>query len=341
MCLRVPIEDMSGAGEARRTALRFAQVLNFDEDEAGRVALAVTEAGTNIAQHAGHGEVLLRSMAMDASSGLEVLALDRGPGIDNLGACMRDGYSSAGSRGAGLGAIKRLSTSFDIFSAPGKGTALLSRHGARPKRAADSRLIWGAVCLPFDGEEASGDAWAVNEAPGRSTILVVDGIGHGLYAFEAAQDALEIFEGVKGAAPAAIIQTLDQRLRGTRGVVALLVDINWSSREVRHAGLGNISGKLLPNDQKSVGLISLPGTIGQGPQKAREFSHHLPDDGLVVLHSDGLSSHWDLDDYPGLSQKDPSLIAGVLYRDFRHQNDDVVVLVGRERRHHSKKEETA
>ena len=59
--------------------------------------------------------------------GVEILALDKGPGIRDLERSLRDGYSTAGGAGTGLGAISRLSSEFDVYSPPGKGTALLAR----------------------------------------------------------------------------------------------------------------------------------------------------------------------------------------------------------------------
>jgi anti-sigma regulatory factor (Ser/Thr protein kinase) len=336
MCWSVSIEDVTGAVEARRIATRLAESLQFSESDVGRIGLVVTEAATNIARHAGRGEILLRRTAMDTSADVELLALDNGPGMSNVAECMRDGFSTAGSRGVGLGAISRLSTTVDILSAPGKGTALLSRISPRGKRLLESQLVWGAVCVPIRGRDVSGDGWAVDEAPGRSTILVVDGLGHGLHAFDAAQEALRVFHRMSGKGPESLLRALDQDLRGTRGAAALTVDINWPDRKVRYAGVGNIAGMLLPPGQNGWGLVSHPGSLGLATGRVQEFTCRWPDKALMVVHSDGLSRRWDLATYPGLSQRDPSLIAGVLYRDFHTRKDDAVVLVCRERDRRSK-----
>ncbi len=330
MCLAVSIEDITGAVDARRVVTGLAEALEFSESDVGRAALVVTEAATNIARHAGRGQILIRRIAMDTSAGIEIIALDSGPGM-NVAECMKDGFSTAGSRGVGIGAIARLSTTFDILSVPGKGTAILSRIVVRPKPSLEPRLAWGAVCVPIRGQEVSGDAWAVDEAPGRTRILVVDGVGHGLHAFDAAQQALSGFHRMSGEGPEPSLRALDQDLRGTRGAAAMTVDISWPEREMRYAGVGNIAGMVLAPGQRGTGLVSHPGALGQTTRRFQEFKHRWPDKALLVLHSDGLSSRWDLETYPGLSQRDPSLIAGVLYRDFHNRNDDVVVLVCRDR----------
>lgn len=334
MCSSVPIEDITGAIEARRLVTLLAEALQFSEADVGRACLVVTEAATNIARHAGHGEMLFRRCAMNAGAAIEIVALDSGPGMANVAQCMKDGFSTGGSRGVGLGAIERLSTKFDIISIPGKGTALLSRIVVRPKRSLDTtqgaQFMWGVVGAPLRGQEVSGDAWAVQEAPLRTRVLVVDGLGHGLHAFDAAQEALRSFHSISADGPEATLRTLDKDLRGTRGAAALMVDIHWARRELQYAGVGNIGGMLLPSVGKGTGLVSHPGALGQATRRFQQFTHRWPEKGLLVLHSDGLSSRWDLRSYPGLSQRDPSLVASVLYRDFRTRNDDVVIFVGRE-----------
>jgi anti-sigma regulatory factor (Ser/Thr protein kinase) len=331
--LSLPIEEASGVAEARRFALKLAEVLQFSKSDMGRVALVVTEAATNIIQHAGRGEILLRPFAFDAPTSLEVLALDKGPGIANVAEALRDGFSTGGSAGQGLGAIARLSTFFEISSAPGKGTALLARIGrVKSKRPAEPGLEWGVVCVPKREEEVCGDAWAVTAGHVRNTILIVDGLGHGLHAFEAAREALRAFWEHAGERPASILNALHQTLRGTRGAVAAVAAIDWDTRELRWAGAGNIAGTLVPVEGKASSLVSHSGTVGQNVTRFQEFTQRWPHEGLVIAHSDGLSNRWELKSYPGLTRKDPSLIAGVLYRDFASRLDDTVVLVGRERR---------
>jgi anti-sigma regulatory factor (Ser/Thr protein kinase) len=330
--ISLPIEEASGVAEARRFAMKLAEALQFSESDIGRVALVVTEAATNIVQHAGRGEILLRPFALEAPASLEVLALDKGPGMANVAEALRDGFSTGGSPGHGLGSIARLSTCFEISSAPGKGTALLARIGrVKPKRPAEPGLEWGVVCVPKREEEVCGDAWAVTAGHVRNTILVVDGLGHGLPAFDAASEALRAFWERAGERPESILNALHENLRATRGVVAGVAEIDWDTRELRWAGAGNIAGTLVPVEGKASSLVSHSGTVGQNVTRFQEFTHRWPDEGLLILHSDGLSSRWALEPYPGLTRKDPSLVAGVLYRDFASRRDDVVIFVGRER----------
>ena len=329
----VPVLEMSGVGEARRLANAYAEAIGFSQTDAERMALVVTEAATNLVQHGGGGELLLRAWGSRSPARcLELLALDQGPGMANVSACMRDGFSTGGSRGVGLGAIARLSTTFDVFSVPGKGTAILARIGdSTVKGTTRAGLEWGAVCVAKRGEEVSGDAWAVRDDRGLSTILVVDGLGHGPHAFAAAGEALLTFGQHAAGGPESLLRALDVALQGTRGAAVAVAEIEWAKRELSFAGVGNVAGTLLSPHAHSRSLVSHNGTAGQSIDRIQEFSHPWPEAGIVVMHSDGLSNSWELNAYPGLSQKPPSLIAGVLYRDFVRRRDDVVVVVARER----------
>ena len=124
--ISLPVEEASGVAQARRFAMKLAQALEFSEADSGRAALVVTEAATNIVQHAGRGEILLRAIAHAFSSQapacIEVLALDKGPGITDLEQAMTDGFTTKGGLGLGLGGSKRLVNEFELVSRVGEGT---------------------------------------------------------------------------------------------------------------------------------------------------------------------------------------------------------------------------
>ena len=105
----VAVTDPSQVAEARRAGAVLARAVGFDEERAGRLALVVTESGTNLLRHAGGGHILLRAVDDHGAAAVDVLALDRGPGMTNVARCLEDGYSTAGGAGTGLGAMRRLS----------------------------------------------------------------------------------------------------------------------------------------------------------------------------------------------------------------------------------------
>ena len=159
----------------------------------------------------------------------------------------------------------------------------------------------------------------------------MDGLGHGPAAFEAARKALETFEDDEETGPERLLRRLDIDLRGTRGAAIAVAEVDWARRTLLFSGVGNIAATLLSPGTKSRSLVSHNGTAGQSIERLQEFDCPWPAGGLMVMHSDGLSPQWELDDYPGLGPKAPSLIARVLYRDFVRRRDDVVVVVFRER----------
>ena len=333
----VAIEQPSGVGEVRRVALDLAEALHFNAPEIDRAVQVVSEAATNILKHARRGEILLRASAPEAPPSLEILALDQGPGMGNVANALRDGFSTSGSPGLGLGAIARISNFFEISSAPNKGTALVARIDANaPGRPLQNDpnlpgLEWGVVCVPKPGEEVCGDAWAVKAGAARDSVLLVDGLGHGIPASEAAGQALHAFERCAGERPETSLKILHEAMSQTRGAVAAIAEIDWRERTFRYAGAGNIAASLVPVKGAAYNMVSHNGTVGKQVSRFQEFSYPWPEQGLLILSSDGLSTQWTLEPYPGLSRKHPSLIAGVLYRDFASRRDDVVVLVARER----------
>jgi len=328
----VEIGDSSGPAEARRISTRLADEIGFSEAETNNVAIVVTELATNLVKHAKQGQIILGSLRQGEISGVEILSLDQGPGIANVAQCMRDGYSSAGSLGNGLGAIARLAYEFDIYSVLGKGSAVLARLWAGKHRSQPtSRIDFGVSCLPMAGEEICGDGWA-HEALADSTVcMVVDGLGHGPQAAHAADEAVATLREHKMKSPAEIMEKIHGVLRSTRGAALAIGQIHHDDQVFRFCGLGNISGSIITNGTVRR-LASNDGTAGVAARKITVFSYPWNPDSLLIMHSDGLLSRWDFEKYPGLAQRHPSLIAAVLYRDFYRGRDDVTVLAGKTHR---------
>jgi anti-sigma regulatory factor (Ser/Thr protein kinase) len=323
------IHDASGAGQARRTAADLAEVLGFSADDVGRLGIVVTEAATNLVKHGGGGELLLRTLGGDGARGIGLLALDRGPGFANLAEAMRDGFSSAGTPGTGLGAIRRLSSLFDIYSVPGAGVALMATLWPGTPPADGPGPLASGINVAYPGERVSGDAWALETTPDRTVILVSDGLGHGALAATASEAAVAIFKERIGLRPREILEHVHQGLRPTRGAAVAVTEIDSRRGVVHFAGIGNIGGTVLMDD-RTWSLVSHHGTAGHDVRRIQEFSYPWPPGATLVLHSDGLVSHWTFDHHPGLAARHPMLIAGILYRDFRRGRDDTTVVVLRE-----------
>jgi len=341
--------ERSDVAEARRACIARATGLGFDESDAGRVAIVASELATNLVKHGGGGEILLGVEENGDGSGIELIALDKGRGMADVAQCLRDGYSTAGSAGTGLGAMERQSDVFELFSAPGLGTAVLARLRPRRRRepppagavlrplAAGLRI--GGVNVPVRGEPVSGDAWAsapppaAADGPGGVRLLLADGLGHGPLAAQASAEAVRFFRAHWTQTPAELVETIHLGLRATRGAAVAVVAIDPERGVVTTCGIGNIAGTILAGGQTRR-MVSLSGTAGLVARKFQEFSYPIAAAGgagraqfLVVMHSDGLVSQWSLDRYPGLAIRDPTLISAVLYRDYARGRDDTTVVV--------------
>lgn len=312
---RISVREPTDIAEARRRTATLAAAAGLDEAEAGRAGIAVSELATNIVRHGGGGEILL-----EANGGLQMIALDRGPGIGDLSDALRDGFSTGGTRGEGLGAVRRQADVFQVYSRPARGTAVLARFHRRG--AAPEAVNWGAVAFPYPGETVSGDGWALRRDEGALSIMVADGLGHGLLAHEAAKTALSAFEKHGGREPEVFLQHAHAALRPTRGAAVSLARI--SDGRVDYAGVGNISGVLVEDAQRK--MITHNGTLGHTAKKFQSFTYPTGPHPLIVMHSDGLGSSFSFRDYPGLAACEPILIAAVLYRDFDRKRDDVTVV---------------
>lgn len=326
--ISVAVEDSSQIGYARRKAVSLANECGFAESTIGRVSIVVTELATNLVRHALQGEILLRISNRNAS--LEVLSIDRGPGIGDLRQSMVDGFSTAGTPGNGLGAISRMSSAMDCFSTVPGGTVIYSRIDNDEKAFAPEVPVSGIVHLPAPYETVCGDVWRMAIQNDRTAVMLVDGLGHGPQAFEAAEEAGLVFDADPFAELSEMVGRCHARMRSTRGGALAVAHVDRASRSVKYVGVGNIAGTLQPlAGGKRQGLVSHNGTVGLQCPRSQEFSYFYEGEPLLILHSDGLQTRWAMDAYDGLMQRHPALIAGVLYRDFKRGRDDVTVFVAR------------
>jgi anti-sigma regulatory factor (Ser/Thr protein kinase) len=325
---RHPVSDNSHVASVRRAAGDLAQQLGFGDVRAGEVAICVTEAATNILKHAGSGEILLRPIA---GKGLEVLAIDSGPGIVSLQSAFADGTSTAGSYGVGFGAMRRLAAVFDVYSTPGQGLVLYMLLCASGQDCIPSRTI-GVICLPIQGETIPGDCWGMALAPTEATLMVADGLGHGVLAAEASEAAVSLLGREATARPAMLIDDAHALLRSTRGAAVAVAYMDSISETLTYAGIGNIAAHVYFGADRRQ-LVSHNGIVGSNMRKVQEFTCDWKEGAMLVMHSDGLGSRWDLDAYPGLAARHPALIAAILYRDHCRGRDDVTVVVLNEEHH--------
>ncbi len=325
------IDDASRIAEARRAAATLGHTMGLTPELVAQASLVISEMCTNILKYADRGELLMSTLCANGTAyGLDIVALDRGPGIANLDVAAKDGFSTGGSLGIGLGAMRRAASVFDVYAAPGGGTAVLVRLLEKKVAApADDAFTLGSRMTPIRNEIVSGDSWSCLHFDASMAVTVVDGLGHGTKAAEAAHAAVDAFQrSVRQGGPAQAIQMAHQSLRATRGAVMAVASIDAKAQTLHFAGLGNISAVVYTQGVPTR-LLSSDGTVGYGLRKARECSAAWPPNSTLIMNTDGLSSRWNLAKHAGLLACHPVLIAAVLHRDFARNTDDATVVVVR------------
>ena len=319
------VDHPSAAGGVRRAASALAGRLGFEEGRAAEVGLVVAELVGNQVKHAGSGSVLLRTRrAAEQEPAVEVLAMDSGPGMRDVVAAMKDGVSSRGTLGIGLGTLTRLASAWDVYSAPGAGTVIAATFCGEA-----AELPWTdgptGVTRAMTGQRICGDAFAVRVDDGMVTVMVADGLGHGPLAATASREAVRAFQAAPAGRPGRYLEAVHTALVGTRGAAVMVAQPD--ADQIRIAGLGNIAAFQRGLRGRSRGLLSYPGIAGSGARTVRETAYPSEGPGVLVLHSDGLTDRMDLDKYPGLLSRTPLVVAGVLLRDFGVRRDDASVVV--------------
>lgn len=311
------LEDATQVGAARRLAARAAEFAELPELVAGRLGLIVVELATNLLKHATRGRLLLRTEGQGADATVDVVSIDHGPGMD-LERCFDDGFSTGGTPGTGLGAVRRAATLFDAHSDE-RGSVLFARLGTMPGPRR------GSIAVALAGESDSGDGWRFEAREAGWSAAVVDGLGHGAGAAEAAAVVLGT-HAEHPDAPARCLQLAHERARATRGAACTVVVHDARAHSLVHAGVGNVAATLVGLDD-SRGLAAQNGTLGAVCPGVREQRVDAPPRSLLIMHTDGLTARWRLSDYPGLRTRHPQVVAGVLFRDAQRPRDDATVLV--------------
>lgn len=307
----------------------------FTRNRAAQIDIVVSELTSNLIKHAGSGEILYRiSQGQDPKqSAFEIFSIDNGPGMHNVGSMLRDGISTTRTLGQGLGAIRRLSDDFHIYSQPGWGTIVYARIIAQPASPLPIRqnpLELNTLLVAKPGEEVCGDGIARKMVgPDEVHIMLGDGLGHGPNAHDAINTAIQAFNACTQNEPVEIIRFIHQAVRKTRGLVATIAVLNFNTKICRLCGVGNIATRLYDGTtfKKFMpynGIIGLNMLNTMSPQEVR-IDHNY----LLVMCSDGINTRWDVSKFPGLIRGELPMLASLLYKDFCRRNDDSSILIGK------------
>jgi serine phosphatase RsbU (regulator of sigma subunit) len=154
------------------------------------------------------------------------------------------------------------------------------------------RIDIGVAQLARSGEVHSGDRHVVRTVAARTLIGVIDGVGHGLGAAQAAAAAASVLETYEGASVAKLLESCHERLRDTRGAAVTLIVVDTAARVLEWVGVGNVAAALVriePSGTHSVReLLIRAGLAGSSLQSTEALHVSIAAGDTIVLATDGV-----------------------------------------------------
>lgn len=323
-------DDRSYFSIIKKEIHKLAQECRLPANRINEIDIIVSEITSNFHKHTvGGGELLAGYGKDDQGDYLEIISIDNGPGFRDTDKMIADGYSSSSTLGHGLGSIKRLSDTFDVYSQVGWGTILLSRIYKEPLPAfvAKNTVDCKGLVVAKPGEAVSGDGYCFYPTTTGFKIMIADGLGHGVHANQAVNEAIQAFKDCAEETVSNTIRYIHQAIRNTRGVVASLTFYNAENRTWSAAGVGNIATKWV-GGQNIRNHLSYNGIIGHNiPNTINDIHLSQNDFKQFIACSDGIRSRWDASKYPLIHRHDSMILAAAIYKDYARRTDDMSVII--------------
>ena len=190
-------------------------------------------------------------------------------------------------------------------------------------------MQFGTVRRALEGQEVCGDAYFIKAFENKVLIAVIDGLGHGYDAAVAANTAVEYIKNNYKKGLTEIIKGCHEEMKETRGAAIGIVLIDLESSTLRYTGVGNIEVRV--KSRTVIRPISINGILGYNLRQVREEEFPYRQGDIIILHSDGISTKFDLNLYPPefLGQH-PQAIAERIAAEFGRESDDLTIVVARE-----------
>jgi len=321
------VADRSYFALLKKDVRTIAIEAGFNETKVGEIDIIVAELVSNLIKHGDGGQLLVKKIIEDDTDGIELIAIDNGSGITDLNKMMTDGVSTTNTLGHGLGAIKRLSDHFQVYTQKNWGTIMLCRVFKTTLPFKKKAMEVRTVIVPKPGETQCGDGFHCRITKDGPRFFLGDGLGHGQQAAIAVDAAIEAFTICSETTPAETIKDIHLQVKKTRGLVGAIAHFTSKLKEWKVCGVGNIAVRFINGiDQKN--LMSYNGIIGYNiPNSLKDHVTSSSEVQLLILCSDGIRTKWDLWKYPGLFKYDLSIVAAVLFKDFGRNTDDMSVVI--------------
>jgi anti-sigma regulatory factor (Ser/Thr protein kinase) len=325
------IEERSFVAYLKREIHNEILKSTFSEGRAGEIDIIVSEICSNLIKHAGSGEILYRVQAEKEDTTFEILSIDQGPGIADVARMMRDGVSTTSTLGHGLGAIERLSNTFNIYSLADWGTIVYSKVATQKtlSKKENLQLEVRGLCTCKARETFCGDGYQIKQTADDIRIFFGDGLGHGPNAYHAVRTAAEFFFESHETNPVEMIREMHEKVRKTRGLVATIAILNRKQNEWNICGVGNILTRIYQGVSYK-NYMPYNGAIGLNIPTSLNFSV-IPAERnqLLIMASDGIKTRWDITKFQSILKYDNMILAGAIYKDFNRGTDDASVLTAK------------
>ena len=324
----IPVSDVADLSTARQAAKSMSTAIGFHERAVEEIVLAVRELATNLVKHAKDGVLRLQRTEEAGKTGIQIDSEDRGPGIADVERAIADNFSTSGSLGCGLGAVNRLMDEFDVTSRPGAGTRIVCKRWLRRDvpPALACPLAFGVASRPCPLMPVNGDTFVIQEWGESALVGVIDGLGHGQFAYRAAQAARQYVERHYDQPLADIFVGVARACRATRGVVMAIARFDWGRGTLTFASVGNVEARVF-GASAPMNFVYPRGILGLNARRPVVTQHRWEPSNVMVLCSDGLSTHWRWSDFPHLAGASPTVAAQELLRAFARETGDATVVV--------------
>jgi len=323
-------DDRSYFSLIKKEIHRIASDAGMSINRINELDLIVAEMTSNLFKYSDDGELLVGVFQNNGSPYIELISIDNGPGMINPSKMMQDGVSTTNTLGHGLGSMKRLSDTFELYSQFGWGTIVLSRVYSEPEtKKSKDEVIMRPIVVYKPGEKTSGDGFTYKKTDTYLKMMLADGLGHGPEANFAVNEAAAAFRVCPDYSPTETIRFIHSAIKKTRGAVINILAYDFSRKTWTTAGVGNIALRMFnpvnfKNHMSYNGIVghNIPGTMNDQEYPAEEFNQ-------AMLCSDGIKTRVDLAKYPMMYRYDLTILAAAIYKDHGRRNDDMSVVIAK------------
>ncbi len=328
LLIEQPVNGESGQVLLRSKLRAVSRRMGFSAVARERMELVCNEMVTNQIKFARAAGMVQIWEVTRPCHAIDLFALDFGMGIANLPVALEDGYTTAGTMGKGLGAIRRLANESEFYTvpsgvatgAPWHGMAIWARFYVRHCEPGSYQV--GQYLRAYQDDVHNGDSICMDDSDGQLRWLHMDGLGHGMQAEQVVKGREDIL-GID-APLVEVMQVLSSRLKGTRGAVGMLADVDAGTARI--CGVGDMAAYLILNGERK-NVLFAPGVLGHEHRSFEQTELQFPAQAMLVTGSDGLRRNWNLSSFPGLWRLHPQMVALLLGQVMGRGNDDKSIFV--------------